>query len=84
MSNGPKAHLQSVPQVGTAIDLAERKALLEPMEARIILLPIRSGILKHDKRLDAPAVLGENFLWMIKEEAVRDADPPIIMPHFEK
>jgi hypothetical protein len=83
MSNHGRGNLSVVPQVGTAVDLAERKELLEPMEARIILLPIQSGILKHDKRLDAPAILGGSFLWMIKEDAVRDADPPIIMPFFE-
>jgi hypothetical protein len=83
MSNGPRSHLSSVPQVGTAVDLAERKQYLEPQKVRIIILPIAAGTMAHDKRLGPPAVLGESFMWMIAEEDIAGSDPPFIPPHFE-
>jgi hypothetical protein len=65
------------------VDLAEREEYKQPMKARIILVPIRNGLLKHDKRLGAPAVLGEQFMWMIAQSDLDDADPPLILPSIE-
>jgi hypothetical protein len=76
-------NLNVVPALGAAVDLAERKEFLEPMRARIILLPIVSGTMLHDKRLGPPAILGSSFMWMVAEEDIASADPPFIIPTFE-
>jgi len=75
--------LTVVPDLGTVVDLAERRELAEPMRLRVVAIEICNGVLAHDKRLGVPAIAGDQFMWIMPPEVEEALDPPLIEPYYE-
>ena len=72
-----------VPALGNVVDLGERFKKPEVVRVRTIVIPAQDGVLVHDSRLGQAAFVEGNFIWVLGADGLEEAQPPIVLPHYE-